>query len=490
MSRNDDQDPTLDFINKIRSLADKIFTTSNDDPRGYVVSSDYIPTLLEILFARSRDPPGSIDYDYAAPVARWTAFEEAKLNILLDWLLREHPEYAKIYTAHFFGFSLREETLFILNRPFYEVINLGCGIEFVDSSEDEAPTTVLLAKYWVDADFQELVNLFFTVEKEERDHVLSYIQAAIESHPPYYGDLFLFILRFSEYTGTNILNREDLQYLFDNLPWWRYRLRPQLQVETNFGLQLHDVFWTKDGKENYVGPLLMPIVGFRQKTIDAKLLKRFGRDVPLPRIPLFEQTDRCHYPRCFFPTMRILLLVWYRWKMPKDIVRSILPNFVLWNAFQQINPLVVTMEQNFLKVTEEVSDVDCSQRLLSAGISPNNRNLNGGRLGIDNYTYALLGSGIPVVPDKEAYDIHVGRNLAIYNPGASSASSYKMVEELQLMPKEEIIDRFRAGTWVLSQIPSQTDGRYRTAYFVLSSIGTLCTYEEVASWIKLQGTTS
>lgn len=170
--------------------------------------------------------------------------------------------------------------------------------------------------------------------------------------------------------GRNHVQPGRKDSLMEMVTWWQYRMfKDPFQVR--FPRLL---VFDSETRKLQLSP--MAVLLFHHVPVfegKHELQKKFlEENLTKFRFPCFSRDnarDHRFYPAAFKPIMRMMLLIWKRLRLPKDVLLSVTSHYILWNCFQYEHPEFDRAE-SLLVETLALSRADYKKELVAYGFLP------------------------------------------------------------------------------------------------------------------------
>lgn len=473
------------IVQRLRELATDAFCYPEDweDERPYLIRETHLQPLLDYLEELRRNFP---QFSY---LGRYHLNEPVKgnddqLHFLFHWLLHNHQEYCKILTAYCREFILWSLKDIPLNRPLCETIFFGSLNDIKDytSDDDILDHPLEQAVQWAYGNLDLLLVNYYESPPEYAELYRQYILRYLKEFPTEMNRVVeLTYYYFCDSDRQEFIPR--LHELIRQIHWWKFEFVNHREYEGDkLTIKYHDFFSPGPDGGKRMNILAIPFIDMQNKEVDREAVVRLRNLFILPAIPMFDRADIPYYPKTFIPMLRQALLIWKRCNMNKDIIRSILVHYILWNSFQEPDEIVERVHKK-LKKSYRVPRAKLHTDLLKRGIVP----INGNVYHIRRYEYALMKSNILEKKQSSNLRHYFEDNFIVYELKGETMIGFAEISKMSL---EQVVARFHAddeisGDWVLLE-RTATGSQRDSCRYVINLVWDKYPLSEIIGWLRFR----
>lgn len=472
--------PAIDWI---RELATLTFLPGPGGTYDYIVNPEMVPSMVALLDEIRADSTSNSNSKYCLGYDddEEQNTRDLPINYLFDWLLRNHQEHLKTLTDRCCDFVLDSMPDVSADNPFHQILPYGCVDCFIDEviAWREKSTVKSCARSWASGHFFDLLDQYLECADEHVQFCLGYVMKAVAQESFSLEEFLVDVWKLcrNELKDQTIIERA--QSLIRQIPWWKYRLRP-IECSGLFNFSYYDLFYPSPKLEGKLrlGPAVMLIFGLSNREQDNETVESCRQLFPVPSTPRFNLADLRYYPPNFKPTMKALFLAWKRLGLPKDIVRNIMPDYVLHNCYFQRSQTVINVEQKLMRVHK--ADLQKMHRVfVLKGVPPTyNHRSKDRRL----LSWCFGAAGLHLEPNHEELLKQLHKAYFVFD---FKTKKYPPAIEISKLTPEEIKKEFDSGNWVLHWIAYATHDRERTAQEITKYLNVHWTLTDIANWLCL-----
>lgn len=417
------------------------------------------------------------------------------IHCLLDWLLqsREGQNRIQILSQNFTLLKVGAGSRFPKDRSLHEFTTPGFISECptMPNGHNHRQNAAICWAF----DFPKLaINNYFECPTTVVDLYLGYLKAFLE-HAEKNALAFLRAIArvLDEKPDAEQVARG--QCLIKEIPWWRYNLcsflYPPAAKDKVIRVTLNDLFVIQTTGDYAISPLMVSLLGMESDALTMTLNAFRHLDfTERPLIPRFNPQEAKFYPFQFAPTMKTLFLAWNHLRLPKDLARYKIVDYVLWNSFQERDPLVIELEKE-LRHTYGTPKAHFHKELLRAHLLPSTyikQDIHDG----GHFALAVANAQLPYTPaGRKILELYILGNFSICTGDSPGSLVFISDSVLAKQTHAEIIAKFRCQYYRL-KMANRGHGFYtqNTSTYAVNCLHLendrgqpLCTIDDLISWM-------